>query len=212
VPNHTFSRPETSGAHPVEVSRAIDPRSLRLDLRVGSKVYGPIVTTYRISQLVERCGVPATTLRFYESAGLLPAERTPAGYRVYDDTAVDRLAFIASAKYLGLSLDEIRDLLDARERDVCAAVREQLLRLVESRIADTDRRIAELSAFNAHLAGVHLDLTGPAPAGACGPDCGCVTAPPTGPVLVTLGRTRNDQAVDLSGDRALAREQLGVLT
>ncbi|WP_432043347.1 MerR family DNA-binding transcriptional regulator [Streptomyces cadmiisoli] len=34
------------------------------------------MTTYRISQLAGRCGVPATTLRFDESAGLLPAERT----------------------------------------------------------------------------------------------------------------------------------------
>ncbi|WP_416316268.1 MerR family DNA-binding transcriptional regulator [Streptomyces sp. S584] len=35
----------------------------------------------RISQLAERSGVPATTLRFYEGVGLLPADRTPAGYR-----------------------------------------------------------------------------------------------------------------------------------
>ncbi|WP_244318556.1 MerR family DNA-binding transcriptional regulator [Streptomyces brevispora] len=48
----------------------------------------------RISQLAERSGVPATTLRFYETAGLLPAERTPAGYRLYGQDAVDRLAFI----------------------------------------------------------------------------------------------------------------------
>ncbi|MFF0009795.1 MerR family DNA-binding transcriptional regulator [Streptomyces tibetensis] len=37
------------------------------------------MSTMRISQLATRSGVPATTLRFYESAGLLPAERTPAG-------------------------------------------------------------------------------------------------------------------------------------
>ncbi|MDG9719768.1 MerR family DNA-binding transcriptional regulator [Streptomyces sp. DH24] len=47
--------------------------------------------TYRISQLAERSGVPATTLRFYEDAGLLPADRTPAGYRVYGEDAVERL-------------------------------------------------------------------------------------------------------------------------
>jgi len=170
-----------------------DEPSARLDLRAGSKVYGRGVTTYRISQLVELCGVPATTLRFYESAGLLPAERTPAGYRIYDDSAVDRLTFITSAKHLGLSLDEIPDLLNARDKDVCATVRERLLRLVEARIADTDRRIAELSAFNAHLTEAHLDLSRPAPAGACGPNCGCVTAAPSGPVPVALNRSRPDQ-------------------
>ncbi|MEV5085560.1 MerR family DNA-binding transcriptional regulator [Streptomyces sp. NPDC056159] len=36
------------------------------------------MSTYRISQLAERCGVPATTLRFYEDAGLLTAAAPPA--------------------------------------------------------------------------------------------------------------------------------------
>lgn len=40
------------------------------------------MTSYRISQLAERSGVPATALRFHEDTGLLPADRTPAGYRV----------------------------------------------------------------------------------------------------------------------------------
>ncbi|WP_257141802.1 MerR family transcriptional regulator [Streptomyces sp. sk226] len=56
----------------------------------------------RISQLAERSGVPATTLRFSEGAGRLPADRTPAGYRLYGEAAVERLAFIGAAKHLGL--------------------------------------------------------------------------------------------------------------
>ncbi|MGW9029517.1 heavy metal-responsive transcriptional regulator [Streptomyces sp. NPDC055722] len=146
------------------------------------------MTTYRISQLAERSGVPATTLRFYETAGLLPAERTASGYRVYREDAMERLAFISSAKLLGLALEEIRDLLDVREEGVCASVRARLLPLVADRIQDTDGRIAELRAFATHLAGVHADLSGPAPAGACGPDCGCTTT--TAPVPVTLSPTR----------------------
>ncbi|MFI1730992.1 heavy metal-responsive transcriptional regulator [Streptomyces acidicola] len=150
------------------------------------------MTTYRISQLAERSGVPATTLRFYETAGLLPAERTASGYRVYGEDAVDQLAFISSAKLLGLALEEIRDLLDVREEGVCASVRNRMLPLVADRIRDTDGRIAELRAFSAHLAGVHADLSGPAPAGACGPDCGCTTttAQAAGPVPVSLSPTR----------------------
>ncbi|MER7761904.1 heavy metal-responsive transcriptional regulator [Streptomyces sp. NPDC097619] len=150
------------------------------------------MTTYRISQLAERSGVPATTLRFYEDAGLLPADRTPSRYRVYGEDAVERLAFISSAKLLGLALDEIRDLLDVREEGVCASVRARMLPLVAGRITETDRRIAELRAFSAHLAGVHAELSGPAPAGACGPDCGCTTtnAPAAGPVPIELSSTR----------------------
>jgi DNA-binding transcriptional MerR regulator len=134
------------------------------------------VSTYRISQLAERSGVPATTLRFYETAGLLPAERTASGYRVYGEDAVHRLAFVASAKSLGLALEEIRDLLDIREEGVCASVRARMLPLVADRIKDAEDRIAELRAFSAHLAAVHDHLSDPAPAGACGPNCGCTTA------------------------------------
>ncbi|WP_351228537.1 heavy metal-responsive transcriptional regulator [Streptomyces sp. NPDC002133] len=148
--------------------------------------------TYRISQLAARSGVPATTLRFYEDAGLLPADRTPSGYRVYGEDAVERLAFISSAKLLGLTLEEIRDLLDAREEGVCASVRARMLPLVADRIQDTDGRIAELRAFATRLAGVHADLSGPAPAGACGPDCGCTmtSAAVAGPVPVALSPNR----------------------
>lgn len=146
----------------------------------------------RISQLAAQTGVPATTLRFYETAGLLPADRTAAGYRVYGQDAVQRLAFISSAKVLGLPLEEIRDLLDVWEQGVCAAVRERMLPLVAERIADADRRQAELAAFSTRLAEVHEQLSSPAPAGGCGPDCGCTTTA-SGPVPVTLSRTRPDE-------------------
>ncbi|MFE6338171.1 MerR family transcriptional regulator [Streptomyces sp. NPDC057798] len=156
------------------------------------------MTTYRISQLAERSGVPATTLRFYETAGLLPAERTASGYRVYGEGAVDRLAFISSAKLLGLALEEIRGLLDVREDGACASVRARMRPLVTERIREAEGRIAELHAFVAHLASVRAALSGLAPEGACGPDCGCTTARATvtgpereawrdAPVSCTLG-------------------------
>lgn len=52
----------------------------------------------RISQLAERSGVPATTLRVYEGAGLLSVGRTPAGYRMYGEDAVERLGFIGACR------------------------------------------------------------------------------------------------------------------
>ncbi|WP_267241616.1 MerR family transcriptional regulator [Streptomyces sp. PR69] len=147
--------------------------------------------TYRISQLAERSGVPPTTLRFYETAGLLPADRTPSGYRVYDEQSVDRLAFISSAKLLGLPLEEIRELLEVWEQGVCAAVRARMLPLVADRIADADQRLAELSAFSARLAEVCEQLSGTAPEGGCGPDCGCVTTTARqGPAPVELTPNR----------------------
>lgn len=164
------------------------------------------MTTYRISQLAERSGVPATTLRFYEDAGLLPADRTPSGYRMYDQDAVERLAFISSAKLLGLALEDIRDLLDVREEGVCASVRARMLPLVAGRITEADGRIAELRAFSAHLAGVHADLSSPAPTGACGPDCGCTTTRPAaaGPIPITLSPSRPTPAAEPWRDSPVA--------
>ncbi|QTI49471.1 heavy metal-responsive transcriptional regulator [Streptomyces nojiriensis] len=157
------------------------------------------MSTLRISQPAERSGVPASTLRFYETAGLLPAERTSSGYRQYGPDAVERLAFISSAKLLGLALEDIRDLLDVRDAGVCAAVRARIVPLVADRIADADRRSAELVAFSARLAEVRRQLSGPAPSGGCGPDCGCTTAeeqpPAPGPVMAALS-TRPRRAAD----------------
>jgi DNA-binding transcriptional MerR regulator len=66
--------------------------------------------TYRISEVAERSGFPATTLRYYEQIELLePPSRTASGHRVYDDRALARLRFVARAKALGTSLDELRE-------------------------------------------------------------------------------------------------------
>ena len=98
---------------------------------------------------------------------------------MYGEEAVERFAFISSSKLLGLALEEICELLEVREEGVGASVRAQMLALVADRIMDTDGRIAELRAFSDRLASVHADLSGPAPVGACGPDCGCTTTTTT---------------------------------
>jgi DNA-binding transcriptional MerR regulator len=158
------------------------------------------MSSYRISELAERSGVPATTLRFYETAGLLSAQRTASGYRTYDEAAVERLAFISSAKLLGLALEEISVLLEAWDGGTCSAVRAQLLPLVDERITDADRRVAELRAFSARLARAKTELSAAAPEGACGPDCGCITTtnrsqPLTSTAVpVALTRTRSAAA------------------
>ena len=105
------------------------------------------MSTMRISQLAKTCGVTASTLRFYESAGLLPAERTPAGYRTYGPDSVERLRFIGSAKHLGLSLDEIGELLSVWESGTCAQVKASMRPRITTQLAETESRTAELSAF-----------------------------------------------------------------
>ncbi|WP_367126498.1 MerR family transcriptional regulator [Streptomyces phytohabitans] len=148
----------------------------------------------RISQLAARSGVPATTLRFYESAGLLPADRTPAGHRVYGEDAVDRLAFIGAAKHLGLPLDEVAALLAVRESGTCAEVKADLRPRVAARIAEATARTAELAAFTGALRRSldHLDALPDRP-GRCDPACGFLAppaSPPPPPVSPTPGAER----------------------
>ncbi|MER5967234.1 MerR family transcriptional regulator [Streptomyces sp. NPDC002057] len=135
----------------------------------------------RISQLAERSGVPATTLRFYEGAGLLPADRTPAGYRLYGEGAVERLAFIGAAKHLGLPLEEIGELLAVWEAGACRDVRADLRPRITARLAEAESRAAELAAFTAslHTALERLDAL-PDRASPCDPACGFLDPPAPG--------------------------------
>lgn len=66
----------------------------------------------QVGEVSRRLGLNPQTLYFYERIGLMPSpQRTAAGYRLYDQPALDRLTFITQAKALGLSLDDIKDLL-----------------------------------------------------------------------------------------------------
>lgn len=104
----------------------------------------------RIGELAEASGVPAKTLRYYESVGLLsPPRRLDNGYRDYDTSAVGRLEFIRSAQAIGLSLGEIRGVLDFRDRgDVpCTHVAE----LIDRRARNVSAQIAALERVRADL-------------------------------------------------------------
>jgi len=102
-----------------------------------------------IGAVAERYGVPATTLRYWEQIGLLPAQERVAGQRRYDLDAVRRIKFIRMASRAGLSLEDIRTLLAGHVdqsptfNDWAAAARDQL--------AAIDRRIADLGHLRAAI-------------------------------------------------------------
>jgi Hg(II)-responsive transcriptional regulator len=67
----------------------------------------------RIGQLARKTGAERQTIRYYESLRLLDEpQRNSSGYRVYDNEAARRLMFIKRAKSIGLTLNEIRTLIE----------------------------------------------------------------------------------------------------
>lgn len=66
-----------------------------------------------IGELAVRSGLAPSALRFYESIGLIAAERTSGNHRVYPRSVLRRVAFVRAAKQVGVPLEEIREALDS---------------------------------------------------------------------------------------------------
>jgi Cu(I)-responsive transcriptional regulator len=107
-----------------------------------------------IGQAASASGVPAKTIRYYESIGLLkPAPRSEGGYRVYGETDLRVLKFIQRARSLGFSVKDVGNLLllwSDRERS-SSDVKAVALRHVE----EIDRKLVELQSMRDTL----IDLT-----------------------------------------------------
>ena len=154
----------------------------------------------RIAEASKRSGLPASTIRFYESEGLLgPANREPNGYRVYGEGDLVRLAFLAAAKRLRLSLPEMRQLVAARESDLCVHVQQDMRTVVGRRLEQIEAQITELSRLADELRATQDRLSQEAPTGMCSDACACAaigggsTAEPVEPapgVTVWTARAR----------------------
>ena len=116
----------------------------------------------------------ATTKR---SACCPESSRTPGGYRTYDDHTLDRLAFIARAKQLGCSLEEIADLALAWDGGSCGPVQDRLRVAVAGKLATAQQQIVELMTLTSELQQAAAALEAHRPEGACDDTCGCITVP-----------------------------------
>lgn len=115
----------------------------------------------RIKQFSQLTNLSAKTIRYYEDIGLLPpSNRLGNGYRDYDETDVDRARFVAGARGLDFSLDDIQEILGLREqREAPCRV---VLDMLQERASEISQRIAELQRMEAELRELHrLGLTFP---------------------------------------------------
>jgi DNA-binding transcriptional MerR regulator len=111
------------------------------------------VQDYSIGELASETGVKVPTIRYYEGVGLLPAPpRTEGNQRRYDETAIERLRFIAHARAMGFPMEELRAMLRiAGHRD---APCEDIDALVRARLTEVEDRIARLTALRSELKGM----------------------------------------------------------
>jgi MerR family transcriptional regulator, copper efflux regulator len=127
-----------------------------------------------IGQLAKTSGMAARTIRYYEQVGVMPpAKRTSAGYRQYEQRAVERLLFVRRARALGLPLRHLETLcatLDGRPR---RALRPRLLGFVQEQLSAVQQQIGELELLKQQLEqAVDRLLTSPGPG--AGEGCRCL--------------------------------------
>jgi len=85
---------------------------------------------WTVSKLAAQCGLSRGTLLYYESIGLLkPPARSDANYRRYGERDLQRLQQICAYRHAGLTLNDIRAILDRRESDAAAVLKRRLVAL-----------------------------------------------------------------------------------
>lgn len=168
-------------------------------------------TPLRIKQVADVSGFSPATLRYYEDIGLLPASaRTAAGYRLYEPGTVERLAFIARAKQLGCTLEEIAGLAAAWDTGRCGPVQDRMRELVATKIAEAQHRMGELLVFTSELQRAAARLDGHRPDGACDDGCGCLApADDAGPGTAQAVRLTAKQAAEAPIACTLAPDDVG---
>ena len=106
-----------------------------------------------IGQVTALSNVPIRTIRYYESLGLIQSgDRTEGGFRQFDESVLARLAFIKRSQSLGLSLQEIGELLKVYDRGQlpCDDVQAKL----KNKMVEIDQQIDELLTLRTELGGI----------------------------------------------------------
>ncbi|MFB6286246.1 MAG: Zn(2+)-responsive transcriptional regulator, partial [Candidatus Bipolaricaulia bacterium] len=118
-------------------------------------------------EIAEKADVNPETLRYYERKELIPKPpRSDGGFRLYDESYVDRLRFIQRAQDLGFTLAEIQDLLELRVDDeaTCQDVKAQ----AEDKLRDVEEKIRDLKRIRDALSGLATACEGSeGPTSAC---------------------------------------------
>jgi DNA-binding transcriptional MerR regulator len=109
------------------------------------------VDMHQIGEVAERVGLSLRTVRYYEEKGLISPQRTDGGFRLYTDENIARLLLIMQMKPLGFSLDEMREVLDARDALAAPDCGERQRELAQGQLtasaAAARKRIAKMRRY-----------------------------------------------------------------
>ena len=114
-----------------------------------------------IGQVAALSGLPVKTIRYYADIGLLSSlERTEGGYRQFSSEVLTRLAFIKRSQSLGLSLQEIKEILKVYDQGElpCGDIKQKLIK----KLLQIDHQIGQLTTLRAELSGLLLGWENPA--------------------------------------------------
>ena len=120
------------------------------------------------------------TIRYYEEVGLLPEPpRSESGYRLYSEKEVERLRLVKRAKLLGLTLAEIKEIVEYAIDGRCSVMEGRLLSLVEAKLGEIDQKIEDLAIFRDNLRQYRGDLSnrlksGGSEEGTASTSCQCI--------------------------------------
>ena len=121
----------------------------------------------KIGALAKHTETTVETIRYYEKEGLLPeSARSEGNYRLYNEDHIERLQFIRHCRTLDMTLEEVRILLQFRDRpyEDCGNVNE----LLDDHIRAVEVRMEELTQLKQHLTILRQKCSNTAPTASCG--------------------------------------------
>lgn len=105
---------------------------------------------YKIGQAAKFLGISTVTLRHYEKINLVsPSFRSDVGYRMYTDSDISTLQFVINAKHAGLSLNDVKKLLEIEPDDIKGSQKAKCI--IENKIESLEKSVNNMNYILSYL-------------------------------------------------------------
>lgn len=111
-----------------------------------------------IGDVARQSNLPAKTIRYYEDIDLVNPKREANGYRVYSDSDLHKLVFLARSRALGFTIEDCRTLLALYEDSTRASA--EVKKVAKTHLDEIEAKIVDLQAMHATLSRLHNECAG----------------------------------------------------